>query len=30
MATVVVLAAVYVAIVAGERWLIEYGYISAR
>ena len=30
MATIVVLAAVYVVFVASERWLIEYGYISAR
>ena len=30
MTTAVVLVALYVALVAGERWLIEHGYIPSR
>ncbi len=30
MTTAVVLVALYVALVAGERWLIEHGYTRPR
>jgi len=30
VATAAVLVALYLAFVAGERWLIEHGYIPAR